>query len=141
MYAKSFRSLLLLAFVALLASACTNYKEPAQTAISQAETALDAISVDAQKYLPDKYQEVQAAIDAAKAVFSKGDYKNALAAAKELPTQVSALATDVAAAKQAAIASLTESWNSHERRSAQHGQCHPEPRRHAFEEQEAAEEP
>jgi soluble cytochrome b562 len=112
MYAKSFRSLLLLAFVALLASACTNYKEPAQTAISQAETALDAISVDAQKYLPDKYQEVQAAIDAAKAVFSKGDYKNALAAAKELPTQVSALATEVAAAKQAAIASLTDTWNS-----------------------------
>jgi len=112
MYAKSFRSLLLLAFVALLGSACTNYKEPAQTAISQAETALDAISVDAQKYLPDKYQEVQAAIDAAKEVFSKGDYKNALAAAKELPTQVSTLATDVAAAKQAAIASLTDSWNS-----------------------------
>ena len=112
MYAKSFRSLLVLAFVALLASACTNYKEPAQTAISQAETALDAISVDAQKYLPDKYQETQAAIDAAKATFSKGDYKNALAAAKELPTQVSALATEVAAAKQSAIASLTESWNS-----------------------------
>ena len=112
MYAKSFRSLLVLAFVALLASACTNYKEPAQTAISQAETALDAISVDAQKYLPDKYQQTQAAIDAAKATYSKGDYKNALAAAKELPTQVSALATEVAAAKQSAIASLTESWNS-----------------------------
>ena len=111
-YAKSFRSLLVLAFVALLASACTNYKQPAQTAISQAETALDAISVDAQKYLPDKYQQTQAAIDAAKATYSKGDYKNALAAAKELPTQVSALATEVAAAKQSAIASLTESWNS-----------------------------
>ncbi len=112
MYAKSFRSLLVLAFVALLASACTNYKEPAQTAISQAETALDAISVDAQKYMRDKYQEVQAEIDAAKAVFAKGDYKNALAAAKDLPTKVSALATDVAAAKQTAIAALTESWNA-----------------------------
>jgi soluble cytochrome b562 len=112
MYAKSFRSLLVLVFVALLASACTNYKEPAQAAISQAETALDAISVDAQKYLPDKYKEVQDAIDAAKATFSKGDYKNALAAAKELPAKVEALATEVSAAKQTAVAALTDTWNS-----------------------------
>jgi len=111
MYAKSFRSLLFLAVVALAASACTNYKEPAQQAIAQAETALDAISVDAQKFLPDKYKEVQDAIDAAKATFAKDDYKNALAQAKDLPAKVAALATDVAAAKQAAIATWTDEWN------------------------------
>jgi hypothetical protein len=112
MYAKSFRSLLFLAVVALAASACTNYKEPAQQAIAQAETALDAIAVDAQKFLPDKYKEVQDAIDAAKATFAKNDYKNALAQAKDLPAKVAALATDVAAAKQAAIATWTDEWNS-----------------------------
>jgi len=112
MYAKSFRSLLFLAVVALAASACTNYKEPAQQAIAQAETALDAISVDAQKFLPDKYKEVQDAIDAAKATFAKDDYKNALAQAKDLPAKVAALATDVSAAKQAAIATWTDEWNS-----------------------------
>jgi hypothetical protein len=112
MYAKSFRSLLFLAVVALAASACTNYKEPAQQAIAQAETALDAISVDAQKFLPDKYKEVQDAIDAAKATFAKNDYKNALAQAKDLPAKVAALATDVSAAKQAAIATWTDEWNS-----------------------------
>jgi hypothetical protein len=112
MYAKSFRSLLFLAVVALAASACTNYKEPAQQAIAQAETALDAISVDAQKFLPDKYKEVQDAIDAAKATFEKNDYKNALAQAKDLPAKVAALATDVSAAKQAAIATWTDEWNS-----------------------------
>jgi hypothetical protein len=112
MYAKSFRSLLFLAVVALAASACTNYKEPAQQAIAQAETALDAIAVDAQKFLPDKYKEVQDAIDAAKATFEKNDYKNALAQAKDLPAKVAALATDVSAAKQAAIATWTDEWNS-----------------------------
>ena len=112
MYAKSFRSLLFLAVVALAASACTNYKEPAQQAIAQAETALDAISVDAQKFLPDKYKEVQDAIDAAKATFAKNDYKNALAQAKDLPAKVATLATDVAAAKQAAIATWTDEWNA-----------------------------
>jgi len=112
MYAKSFRSLLFLVVLALVASACTNYKEPAQQAIGQAETALDAIAVDAQKYLPDKYKEVQDAIDAAKASFEKNDYKNALAQAKDLPAKVAALATEVTAAKQSAIAALTDQWNS-----------------------------
>ncbi|HKE44870.1 MAG TPA: hypothetical protein VKB41_10090 [Steroidobacteraceae bacterium] len=111
MYAKRFLSLAILA-LAVLVSACTNYKEPAQAAITQAETALDAISVDAQKYLPDKYKEVQDAIDAAKASFEKNDYKGALAAAKDLPAKVSELGTEVKAAKEQAIAALTDSWNS-----------------------------
>src|SRR5262245_2079491 len=112
MYAKSFRSLLFLVVLALVASACTNYKEPAQQAIGQAETALHAIAVDAQKYLPDKYKEVQESIDAAKASFEKNDYKNALAQVKDLPAKVAALATEVTAAKQSAIAALTDQWNS-----------------------------
>ena len=112
MYAKSLYSLVILAFVALFASACTHYKEQAQAAISQAETALEAISVDAQKYLPQKYQELEDAITAAKASVDKGDYKNALAAAKDLPARVTALGTEVATAKQQAISALTDSWNS-----------------------------
>jgi predicted outer membrane protein len=112
MYAKSFRSLLLLVVMALLASACTNYKEPAQQAISQASTALDAIAVDAQKFLPDKYKETQDAIEAAKATFEKSDYKNALAQAKDLPAKVAALGNEVATAKQAAITKWTDEWNS-----------------------------
>jgi hypothetical protein len=112
MYAKSLYSLVILAFVALFASACSHYKEQAQAAIAQAETALEAISVDAQKYLPQKYQEVEDAITAAKASLDKGDAKDALAAAKDLPAQVAALGTEVAAAKQQAIATLTDSWNS-----------------------------
>ncbi|HZF26994.1 MAG TPA: hypothetical protein VEZ88_12085 [Steroidobacteraceae bacterium] len=112
MYAKRFFSLVFLVFVATLVGACTNYKEPAQAAISQAESALDAMSVDAQKYLPDKYKEVQDAVDAAKATFEKNDYKGALAAAKDLPAKVTELGTEVAAAKQQAIAALTDTWNS-----------------------------
>ena len=112
MYAKSLYSLVILAFVVLFASACTHYKEQAQAAISQAETALDAISVDAQKYLPEKYQEVADAITGAKSALDKGNYKDALAAAKDLPAKVTALGTEVAAAKQKAIAELTDSWNS-----------------------------
>jgi hypothetical protein len=70
------------------------------------------MSVDAQKYLPDKYKEVQDSVDAAKALFEKNDYKGALAAAKELPAKVQAFGTEVAAAKQQAISALTDTWNS-----------------------------
>ena len=112
MYAKSLYSLVILAFVALFASACSHHKEQAQAAIAQAETALEAISVDAQKYLPQKYQELEDAITAAKATLDKGDAKGALAAAKDLPARVAALGSEVASAKQQAIATLTDSWNS-----------------------------
>jgi uncharacterized protein YjgD (DUF1641 family) len=112
MYAKRFLNLAFLAILAALVGACTNYKEPAQAAISQAETALDAMSVDAQKYLPDKYKEAQDSIDAAKALFEKNDYKGALAAAKDLPAKVTELGTEVKAAKDQAIAALTDTWNS-----------------------------
>ena len=112
MYAKSLYSLVILAFVALFASACSHYKEQAQAAIAQAETALEAISVDAQKYLPQKYQELEDAITAAKATLDKGDAKGALAAANDLPARVAALGSEVASAKQQAIATLTDSWNS-----------------------------
>ena len=112
MYAKRLLNLAFLAILAALVGACTNYKEPAQAAITQAETALDAMSVDAQKYLPDKYKETQDAIDAAKALFEKNDYKGALAAAKDLPAKVTELGTEVKAAKDQAITALTDTWNS-----------------------------
>jgi hypothetical protein len=96
----------------LFASACANYKEPAQQAISQAETALQAIAADAQKYAPDAYREVSDALASAKAAFDKGDHKAALAAARDLPGRVNELGTQVTQAKDAALAGLTAEWNA-----------------------------
>jgi hypothetical protein len=101
-----------LASVLLLASACANYKEPAQAAISEAEAALQNIAADAQKYAPDQYQAVADQLASAKATFAKGDYKAALSAARDLPAKVTELGATVTKAKDAAVAGLKDEWNS-----------------------------
>ena len=61
---------------------------------------------------PRSTRKLRDAISGAKSTLDKGNYKDALAAAKDLPAKVTALGTEVAAAKQKAIAELTDSWNS-----------------------------
>ena len=101
-----------LAMALLLASACANYKEPAQAAISEAEAALQDIAADAQKYAPEQYQAVADQLASAKATFDKGDYKAALAAARDLPGKVTELGATVTKAKDAALAGMKDEWNT-----------------------------
>jgi hypothetical protein len=101
-----------LAMALLFASACANYKEPAQAAISQAEAALQDIAADAQKYVPDQYQAVSEALTSAKGAFDKGDYKAALAAARDLPGKVTELGAATTKAKDEALAGMKEEWNT-----------------------------
>jgi outer membrane murein-binding lipoprotein Lpp len=101
-----------LAVTVLFASGCANYKEPAQAAINEAETSLQNIAVDAQKYAPDQYRAVADQLEAAKATFAKGDYKAALAGARDLPAKVAELAAATTAAKDQAVAAMTDEWNA-----------------------------
>jgi hypothetical protein len=101
-----------LAILLLVASACANYKEPAQAAINEADTALQNIAADAQKYAPDQYRAVADQLESAKSTFAKGDYKAALAAARDLPGKVTELASTTTAAKDQAVAALKDEWNS-----------------------------
>jgi hypothetical protein len=101
-----------LAVALLFASACGNVKEPAQAAINQAETSLQDIAVDAQKYAADQYRAVSDQLASAKASFGKGDYKAALAAARDLPAKITELAAATTAAKDQAVAGLKDEWNS-----------------------------
>lgn len=101
-----------LAILLLFASACANYREPAQAAINEAGTALQNIAADAQKYAPDQYRAVADQLESAKSTFAKGDYKAALAAARDLPGKVTELASTTTAAKDQAVAALKDEWNS-----------------------------
>jgi outer membrane murein-binding lipoprotein Lpp len=101
-----------LAVTVLFASGCANYKEPAQAAINEAETSLQNIAVDAQKYAPDQYRAIADQLEAAKATFAKGDYKAALAGARDLPAKVAELAAATTAAKDQAVAAMTDEWNA-----------------------------
>lgn len=92
----------------LFFAACDNAKKTAaQTAIQGAETAYSAVADQANLYVPDQAKDVQAAIQAAKAAFDKGDYSAALEAAKDLPGKIKALGAAASARKD----ELTAKWN------------------------------
>jgi hypothetical protein len=95
--------------VAVLA-ACTNYKEPAQAAITQAETSMEGIAADAQKYKPEEFKALEDKLAAAKASFDKGDHKEALEAAKVLPAEIDRVSADVAAKKKEVMDEMSAEW-------------------------------
>jgi hypothetical protein len=102
------RSFSLLAAVALVvvASGCANQKAPADAAIASAETAFNAVSAEAAKYVPEQAKEISDAITAAKDAVAKGDYQAALTSAQALPAKI----TDLTAAVAAKKTELTAAW-------------------------------
>ncbi len=94
----------MIAAVAL--AACSSQKVPAQAAVTAAEQAFAAVSVEAMKVLPEQAKDVQASLDSAKAALAKGDYQAALTEAQALTTKIGALASAVAAKKT----ELAQSW-------------------------------
>ena len=99
----------LLACVLMVAgfAACNTDKAPADAAIKAGDQAIQAVADDAGKYVPEKLEEAQAALAAAKDKFAKGEYKEALAAGTELTTK----ANDLAAAAATKKEELTKAWN------------------------------
>ena len=103
------------AMIAVLVVGCANQKAPAEQAIASAETSLAAVRDQAQKYVPDQLQAVQAQITSAKDALAKGDYKSVLAAAPAITAAISSLNTAVQAkvAEAAAAASKAkDAWSS-----------------------------
>ena len=98
-----------LAALALLATACSQ-KDPAQEAITAAEGALAAVYDDAQKYLPERYAEVKAELDAGRKAFEEERYDDAIKAVKDVPAHAEALSKEVVTAKQQKLSELNADW-------------------------------
>jgi hypothetical protein len=88
-------------------AACNTDKGPADLAIKADEAAIQAVADEAGKYVPEQLKAAQDALAAAKDKFTKGEYKEALAAATELGNTAKELATATAAKKD----ELTKAWN------------------------------
>ncbi|HSW39822.1 MAG TPA: hypothetical protein VLL97_10055 [Acidobacteriota bacterium] len=86
--------------------ACSPAKAPTEAAIKATEEALAGIKNNASVYVPDQLKAVEDSLAAAKESFQKGEYQQALTAAKELPAKAKDLATAVASKKD----ELTKSW-------------------------------
>lgn len=98
-----------LAALLLLAAGCSQ-KDPAAEAIDAAEGALQAVYEDAQKYVPERYAEVKAELDAARKAFDEERYSDAIAAVRDVPAHAEELARESVEAKQKRLAELNSEW-------------------------------
>ena len=103
----------LVALAACGLASCANQKAPAEQAVASAETALNAVRDEAQKYAPDQLQAVDAQLSAMKDNLNKGNYQAVLAAAPNVNSTISGL-KDVADNKKAeadaALAKAKDAW-------------------------------
>ena len=98
-----------LATLLVLAAGCSQ-KDPAAEAIDAAEGALQAVYEDAQKYVPERYAEVKAELDAARKAFDEERYSDAISAVKDVPAHAEELAKASVEAKQKRLAELNSEW-------------------------------
>lgn len=101
--------------LAMVLGACGGQREPAQTAISEAEAAVAALRDDAEKFAPGELTELENSLAILNADFAREDFKAVLAAAPVLMTRVSAVQETIVAKKaeqEALVQKLTDSWNS-----------------------------
>jgi len=92
--------------VMLLVVSCSMVKAPAQLAIKTAEEAMNTVRNEAANFVPEQLAEMEATLVEAKQSFEKGEYKAAIAAAKDLPLKVKELAAAIEVKK----AELPQAW-------------------------------
>lgn len=98
------------ALAGVLALAACSQKDPAADAISAAESALNTVHEDAQKYVPERYAEVKAELEAARTAFNEERYADAITAVKDLPAHAEQLAKEAAAAKEKRVSEMNADW-------------------------------
>jgi hypothetical protein len=74
----SISGICLMGAAALLLAACTSNMEPAHQAIANVSSALDANGDDAKRYVPEKYNEALAKLNAMKVAFNHQDYRDVI---------------------------------------------------------------
>jgi len=94
----------------LLLAACASQMEPAKQALDGADSAIQAASTDASKYMPDQLASLQGRLSSLKTSFDNKDYAAVLANAATLTTDAQSLAQAAAAKKDEAVKALAAEW-------------------------------
>jgi hypothetical protein len=98
--------------VAMLFVACANPMEPAKNALDNINATLNAVSADAQKYVPDQFAQAQSKVAELTSSFEKKDYAAVVAGAPAVLSQVKGLADAAAAKKDEMVKALGNEWRS-----------------------------
>jgi len=107
---RSMSGYALLAAVGLLFAACTSQMEPAQQALSDAQSAVEAASADAAKYVPEKLAALQTKMAGLKASFDAHDYATVLANAPGVSGEAKSLQQEAAAKKEEVAKAVSAQW-------------------------------
>jgi polyhydroxyalkanoate synthesis regulator phasin len=90
--------------LALLAAGCS--KAPAEAALKVADEAVAKVKPEAEKFVPEQFNALTAAVADARAKFDAKDYKGALTAAQEIPAKADETMKAATAKKE----ELTKQW-------------------------------
>lgn len=110
--ARELRSVAIGVMMALVLSACSGSQVPAKQALEEVQSAVAAVTPQAQKYLPDQCVALQARATALRESFDKGDFKQVLADAPGLINEAQALGAAAAAKKDNLMKTLAVQWSA-----------------------------
>ena len=101
---------LVLAGAALLFAACASKMEPAQKALADINSALDSVSVEAKKYVPDQLTAAENKVTQLTQSFDNKEYEAVLAGAPPVLAEVQGLANAAAVKKDEIAKALSNEW-------------------------------
>ncbi len=107
---NAFPKLLAVALIAITASACADYKTPAEEAIVIIDEKLAGIHTQAEKYLPTALADVQVQVDELKAGMEQKEYEAVVATAPRVLKAVNNLIVESAVAKDSYHRKMQRDW-------------------------------
>jgi hypothetical protein len=101
------------AFAALLLglAACASQKEPAEAALAAAETKFKEVGAEIQKYLPERYAEVEAKLASLREAAANQDYGDVVAGAGAAQDDIKRAVADARIKRAQVLLEMETEWN------------------------------
>jgi len=108
---KSTNVLMALTASAMLMTGCTNQRDPAENAVTQAEAAVADLRVDGAKFAPEELKTTEATLGKMKANLAKQEYKDVVGYVPEFNKEVATL-KETLVGRQTQVIAATREWES-----------------------------
>jgi DNA repair exonuclease SbcCD ATPase subunit len=110
MQSRTFRAAMLAALMLGLA-ACASQKEPAEAALAAAEAKFTEMGADIQKYLPERYAEVEQQLAALRDSVARQEYGDVVAGAAAAQDEIKRAVADARIKRAQLLVEMESEWN------------------------------